>query len=83
MNFIIIISFIILIISLIIAIYPKQSALRFSNINRYDLDTVPRRTVYIVFFVSVTIVAVSLVILLREVSLINIDIPEVFTGWMA
>lgn len=80
MNFIILISFILIIGSSIVAMFPKQTALYISNVNKYDLSSVPRRTVYMVYIGAILVLSVALIVLLQEVSLIDLELPEI--GWI-
>jgi len=78
MNYIIIFSFIVIVAMIIIAMFPRKVALYLSNVNKYDLSTVPKKMVYSVFFCSMIILAIAMFIFLYEASLVEFEIPEIF-----
>ena len=80
MNYMIIISFIVFVAMVVVAIFPKQTALRIAGVNKYDLESVPKVLVYVVFFTSIVFMVISLFILLFETSLIITDVSEI-TQW--
>lgn len=76
MNYIIVISFVVFILSVLITIFPRVIALRIAGINHYDLQSVPKAIVYTVFVCSIVIMTVSLAILLQQISTIDLPLPE-------
>jgi len=81
MNYLIIIAFIVLIVFIIVAIFPKQVALYLSGVNKYDLLTVPRFMGYLVFITSVILISISMFVLLYETSLIEFVLPNTPAWW--
>jgi beta-lactamase regulating signal transducer with metallopeptidase domain len=69
MNIGIILSFILMIGAILTLMYPKNIALRLSNINKYDLETIPKGMlilVYVVAFVAFIAATTLLIYLLNQ-----------------
>ena len=85
MNILIIISFVLIIASSIVLLYPRRLALRISGINRYDLRTVPSKIVIWVYVVAIIVLIVFMGVLIYELKDITSPLPafmERFIEWI-
>lgn len=79
MNIAIIISFIVLVASILVLTFPKQFILRIGYMNTYDLETIPKPIIRITYIVSIVLLAVSMTVLMFEVNQTVYDLPDLFT----
>jgi hypothetical protein len=56
--------------------YPRKSALILAGVNKHDLGSVPGKLVAFVFILSLLVMTASLVVLLQEVSVIELPLPN-------
>lgn len=81
MNLLIILSFIVFVAAILVAMYPRKSALMLVGVNKHDLTTVPGKLVAFVFLLSLLVMTAALVVLLQEVSVIQLELPNWFENF--
>ena len=76
MNFLILISFIVIIGMCIVLLMPRKVALRICGINRYDLPSVPYKCILSVVIIASVLLMVFTGVLIYEVKDITTPLPE-------
>ena len=72
MNFTIIIAFLLLIISVLVLVFPKELILKVGYYKRYDMETVPKKYLYTLVIITTIVMITSLAVLMLEGSLLDI-----------